>query len=75
MGPGVSGLGGLPTPLVVLSSEGHVQSSAFAPSTLFFSPNSLEVAVGFVLVFLYLGVHPWLQLCMQAVIFSPLEFL
>ena len=75
MGPGLSGLGRLPTPLVVLSAEGPVQSSAFAPSTLFFPPNSLEVAVGFVLVFLYLGVHTWLQLCMQAVIFSPLEFL
>ena len=42
----------------------HAQYLAFAPDTS-------EVAVG-ILVCLYLVVHNWPQLCMRAVIFSPL---
>ena len=48
----------------------HAQPPAFVPSTLL-SPNSPEVEV-VCLVFLYLIVHNLTQLCMHAVVFSPL---
>ena len=61
-----SGVGGLPTPLVVLCAGGHVQSLASAPT-------SPEVSVGF-LVFLYL-VHNLPQLTCTQLFLVPYSFL
>ena len=58
------GLGGLPTPLVVLSAGGR-------HNTLLLLPAFQKLAVGF-LVFLYLALQNVPQLCMHTVISSPL---
>ena len=65
-----TGLGILPTCLVVVCL-GACPDPAFAPNTLFFTPSSSEVAVDFFCL-LYLFVHTLPQLCMIAVVFSPL---
>ena len=60
-------------PLWWCSEQGACAGPCFCPQHPAFAPGSSEMAVGF-LVFLYL-VHNLPQLCMHAVIFSPLWFL
>ena len=50
------GLGGLLTPLVVLSAGDMCSTLSLLPTFCFFVPSSSEMAVGF-LVFLYLVVQ------------------